>query len=154
MKESNIEIQNAQQTIDLLKLYASAKTQEEKDTLLQQIHSVNLGAHILLTQQNYKPLDLAAKIEKAIKLDRYRPKNMLLMQLAKSDDLEHIAGEFDTFDRNLAKMVKNNESPEKIRDRFIAGTANIYILAKQFSNDWICRLNDHKDLADAARNAD
>jgi hypothetical protein len=51
-------------------------------------------------------------------------------------------------------MVKNNEASEKIRDRFIAGTANIYILAKQFSNDWIHRLNNHKDLTDAARNSD
>ena len=154
MEEQNIEIQNIQQAIELLKSYAVAKTQEEKDNLLQQIHSINPGVYILLTKQNYEPMDLASKLEKAIKLYQYKPKNMLMTQLAKSDDLENITGEFDTFDRKLSKMVKDNEAPEKIRDEFIAGTANVYLLAKQFSTDWIRRLNNHKDLVAAARNAD
>ena len=151
MDNNNIEIQNAQQTIELLKSYAAAKTQEEKDNLLQQIHSVNLGAHILLTQQNYEPIDLATKMEKAVQLDQYRPKNMSIVQLAISDDLEHIGGDFSTFDKKLSRMIKNNEKPEVIRERFKGGTHNVYLLAKQFSADWIRRLNKHKDLVDIAR---
>jgi len=153
MVKRNIEIQNAKQTIALLKSYATAKTQKKKDTLLQQIRSVNLWAHILLTQKNYEPMDLATKIEKAIQLNQYRPKNMSIVQLAKSDDLNHIGGEFDTFDIKLNKMMKDKESPEKIRDLFKGGTANVYILAKQFSADWIRRLNKHKNLVATARNA-
>lgn len=153
MAEHNIEIQNAKQTIDLLKLYSTAKTQEEKDALLQEISLVNYGAHILLTKQNYNASDLVKKIEQAIQLDKYRPKNMSILQLAISDDLEHINGDFDTVDIKLSKMLKNNEEPTKIRDRFIRGTANIYMLAKQFSADWIRRLNNHKELSDSARNA-
>lgn len=153
MSIENIEIQIAKQTVELLKQYAAAKTQEEKDSLLSQIRSANLGVHIVLTKRNYDPLDLAAKIDKAIQLDQYRPKNMSILQLAISDDLDHVGGDFNTFDMKLSQMIKNKEEPEKIRDRFIGGTANIYVLAKQFSADWIRRLKEHKELADAARNA-
>lgn len=153
MGNENVEIQIAKQTVELLKLYAAAKTQEEKDSFLSQIRSANLGAHIVLTKRNYDPLDLAAKIDKAIQLDQYRPKNMSIIQLAISDDLDHVGGDFNTFDMKLSRMIKNKEEPEKIRDRFIGGTANIYVLAKQFSADWIRRLKEHKELADAARNA-
>lgn len=153
MDNENIEIQIAKQTIGLLKQYADAKNQEEKDSLLSQLSSVNPGAHIVLTKKNYDPLDLAAKMEKAIQLDQYRPKNMSIVQLAISDDLAHVNGDFDTFDIKLSKMIKNKEDPKKIRDCFIGGTANIYVLAKQFSADWIRRLKKHKELADAARNA-
>ena len=154
MEEQNIEIQNAQQAIYLLKSYATAKTQEEKDELLKQLYDVDGFAYWYVKEHGYEPLDLAQKIEKAIKLNKYRPKNLAIAELAVSTDLDYIGGDFDTFDSRINKMFKKKESPEKIRNYFKAATANIYVLAKQFSNDWIRRLNDHKDLADAARNAD
>ena len=153
MQEQDIEIQNAKQTIDLLKSYSVAKTQQEKDSLLNQIHSTNYGAYILITKRNFEPDDLADKIEKVIKLNEYRPKNLNIMKMAADYDLENIGGEFNTFDRKLSKMIKNNEDPESIRKRFVAGTFNIYMLSKQFAADWIQRLNNHKDLVAAARNA-
>jgi len=148
------EIQIAKHTINLLKELASVQTQEQKDALLMQLSIVNLWAHKALTQKHFDPLDLAKRIEKAIELDKYRPKNMNLVQLAISEDLDYIGGDFDTFDRKLNKMFKDNADPDKIRDRFKAGTANIYTLAKQFSADWIQRLKNHKDLVDVARKAD
>jgi len=154
MDKNNIEIKNAYQMIDLLKAYAAAKTKAEKDDLLQQMRSFDLGPHALLTKQNYDPMDLAARIEKAIQLDQYRPKNMPILQLAVSDDLDRIGGKFNTFDEKLSRMIKNNEKPEKIRDRFKGGTYNVHMLAKQFSADWIRRLNNHKDLVDIARKTD
>lgn len=50
-------------------------------------------------------------------------------------------------------MFKTKTNPDKIREQFKGGTANIYTLAKQFSADWIVRLNKHKKLVDTARNA-
>ena len=147
------EIQTAKFTVNLLKELASVKTQEQKDALLFQLSVVNLWAHKALTRKHFDPLDLANRLEKAIKLDQYRPKNMNLVQLALSKDLDHIGGDFDTFDVELSKMFKDKADPDKIRGRFKAGTANIYTLAKQFSADWIQRLKNHKDLVDAARKA-
>ena len=151
MVRQNIEIQIAKQTIELLKQYASEKTQTQKDALLKQLRITNLGAYILITKQNYNPSDLVIRIEKAIKLNQYRPRNMSITQLAVSKDLDYIAGDYDTFDRKLNKLVKDKADPDKIRERFIGGTANIYVLAKQFSADWIERLNNHKNLVNAAR---
>lgn len=150
----NIEIQSAKKAIVLLKKIASAKTQDKRNTLLEELQSVYMWAYKLLKRKNYDPRDLATKMERALELDQYRPKNMAIAQLATSKDLEYINGEFDTFDPELQKMFKNNEKPDKIREAFRGGTANIYVLAKQFSADWIDRLNNHKDLVDAARDAD
>ena len=150
MDNQNIEIQHAKQTIELLKLYIAAKTHEEKDSLLSKIRSVNPEAYIVLTQKNYAPLDLVAKIDTAIQLDQYRPKNMSIIQLATSDDLDYIGGEFSTFDINLSQMIKNKESPESIRNRFKQGLQNLYILSKQFGKYWIDELNKHEKLVKKA----
>ncbi|MCQ2562844.1 MAG: hypothetical protein MJ158_04505, partial [Alphaproteobacteria bacterium] len=152
MAEQSIEIQNAKQTIKLLKDYAGAKTQQKKNVLLNQIRSVNLWIYFSLIKNN-EPLDLVSKIEKAISLNKYRPKNMSITQMAINKDLNNIGGEFDTFDSKLEQMVKNKEKPEIIRERFKRGITNISMLAKQFSMDWIHRLNNHKDLVNFARNA-
>mgnify|MGYP003309508747 CR=1 FL=1 len=153
MANTNIEITSALQAIELLKQYNSAKDQAEKDDLLKQLSDVDRFAYLMITRHNHDPLDLAVKMEKAIKLDQYRPKNMPIVKLAVSKDLDNINGEFDTFDKEMSQMVKNNESPDKIRDKFKEATANIHMLAKQFAIDWIIRLNNHKELVDAARKA-
>ena len=153
MVKQNIEIQNARQTVDLLKLYSVAKKQEEQDALLEQIHSVNYWAYVLLTKYDYDAVDLADKINQAIKLDAFRPKNMSVVQMAISHDLEYINGDFNTFDQKLSQMEKTNQAPEKIRDRLKCGLGNIHILSEQFSVDWIQRLKKHPKLVNAARNA-
>ena len=149
MKEQNIEIQSAEQTIDLLKKYKSAKTQEERDKLLQQMDKIDGFVNRLLAK--YTPEELITNITKAISLDRYRPKNLPITLFAINKDLDNVGGDFDTFNRELSQMVKKDEAPETIRKKFTAGTINIYKLAKQFSADWIRRLNNHKDLVAAAR---
>ena len=152
MDNENLEINSALQTIDLLKQYKAAKNQNEKDSILKQMNDIDGFANRLLTK--FSPDELSTKITKAISLDQYRPKNLPITLFAADKDLNYINGEFDTFDRELSQMFKNNENPEKIYDKFKAGTVNIYILAKQFSADWIRRLNNHNDLVVAAREAD
>lgn len=149
MGNKNIEIQIAEQTIDLLKKYKSAKTQEEKDDLLQQMDKIDGFVNRLLAK--YTPEELITNITKAISLDQYRPKNLPISLFAINKDLDYVGGDFDTFNRELSQMVKRDEAPETIRKKFKAGTINIYKLAKQFSADWIRRLNNHKDLVDSAR---
>ena len=151
MDNKNIEIKSALQTIELLKQYSFATTQDEKDKLLKQMDDIDGFANRLLTI--FSPDELIEKITKAISLDQYRPKNLPITLFAVNKDLNYINGEFDTFNRELSQMFKNNENPEKIRDKFKTGTVNVYMLAKQFSADWIRRLNNHKDLVDSARNA-
>ena len=151
MDNENLEIKSALQTIELLKQYKSAKNQTEKDSILKQMDDIDGFANRLLTK--FSPDELITKITKAISLDQYRPKNLPITLFAVNKDLNYVNGEFDTFDKELSQMFKNNENPENIRDKFKAGTVNVYMLAKQFSADWIHRLNNHKGLVDAARNA-
>ena len=151
MDNENLEIKSALQTIELLKQYKSAKNQTEKDNILKQIDDIHVSASGLLTV--FSPDELITKITKAISLDKYRPRNMSILQLAISRDLNYVGGDFDTFNSILSQMFKTKADTAKIRDKFKVGTVNVYMLAKQFSADWIRRLNNHKDLVDAARNA-
>ncbi len=150
MTQKNIEIENALQTIDLLKQYAVAKT--ERNELLKQMDVIDGFANRLLTQKYITSNELIQKIEQAITLDKYRPKNMPITLFAINKGLNYINGDFSTFDSELSQMFKNKKNPNKIREQFKGGIANIQTLAKQFSADWIVRLNKHKKLADTARN--
>ncbi len=152
MGNENFEIKSALQIIELLKKYKSAKTQDEKDNLIKQMDDIDGFANRLL--EKYSPDELIEKITKAISLEQYRPKNMPISLFAINKDLDYVNGEFDTFNRDLSIMYNNKENPKQIRETFVAGTANIYKLAKQFSADWLRRLNNHKDLVDKVRNAD
>ena len=154
MDNENIEVKSALQTIELLKRYKSAKTQDEKDDILKQMDVVDGLANRVLQKGRFAPDELITKITKAISLDQYRPKNMPITFFALDSDLDYVNGDFDTFDRELSQMDKNKENPDKIRAKFKAGTVNIYLLAKQFSADWIRRLNKHIDLVIDARSAD
>lgn len=154
MARKNIEIENAQQLVVLLKQYESAKTKQEKGALLDQIATTDSAVHeVLLNTPSYDVKVLIQKINKAIELDEYRPKNMSIGQLAISGDLDYMVGEFDTFDVKLSKMMKDKEDRDKIREQFKVGMRNLDVMKKQFSSDWIHRLNEHKDLVEAARNA-
>lgn len=152
MSEKNIEKESALQAIELLKQYLSANTVTQKAEVLDRLHNENLMVHMLVTKYNHDPEVLVSKMEKALHLDKYRPKNLPIPLFAISQDLEFVNGEFDTFNPVLNKMFKNNEDPKKIRQRFMAATINMSLLAKQFSADWIRRLRKHPDLVIAARN--
>lgn len=153
MLNKNYEIENALQTIALLKKYTSVKTETKRKEILRNILYTNLDAYTLITKQKYTPTELIAKIKNAIKLDKYRPKNLSIMDLATSKDLDYINGDFNTFDPQLSKMSKNKRNVTRLHNKFKRATENITMLAQQFSADWIRRLNNHKDLIDAARSA-
>ena len=151
MDNKNLEINSALQTIELLKQYKAAKNQTEKDSILKQMDDIDGFANRLLAKLS--PDELITKITKAISLDQYRPKNLPITLFAVNKDLNYVKGEFDTFDKELSQMFKNNEDHKKIRDKFQSGTKNLCMLATQFTADWIKRFKNHKDLLELARNS-
>lgn len=151
MANTNYEIENALQLIELLKKYDSEKIEAKRNEILEQLNNTDAYVYKLILNRAYTPKTLITKLTKAIDLDEYRPRNMSVIKFATSKDLNYVTGEFDTFNKSLNKTFKTN--PKRTRKYFKDAIANISMLAKQFSADWIRRLNNHKDLVDAARNS-
>lgn len=70
-----------------------------------------------------------------------------------SNDLDYIGGDFDTFDLDLSRDLKNNTPDTQIRDKFDKATANRFNLIQQFVLDWGLRLDKHPELVIAAKNS-
>ena len=150
MRKEDTEIKNAKKAIDVLKQYDSAKTKAEKDILLGKLDDFFAT---LIQSGYYTPAELVRRITKAIKLDKYMPKNMSFAQLVTSDDLDYISGDFDTFNSKLHKEFKSGKNPEKMRMLFKCGITNVHLLSELFPAKWMGWLNKHKKLTNAARNA-
>lgn len=146
----NVEIEIAEENLALTEQYAKAKTKEEKERLLSQMDSLWSN---LVGRDVFSPYELVARLKRAIKLDKFRPRNLSIFLLAVNRDLFNISGEFDTFDKTLAKMVKEDEDPNLIRERFGVLTVNRFTLAEQFAYDWLRRLHKNKDLVNNVRKA-
>lgn len=146
----DIELEIVRNNIDLLRQYIDAQDDNARNKIQEQMHALTRG----LLSKGYTPEDLITRLEKAIKLNEYRPKNLSLFLLAKSDDLDYIGGEFNTFNPNLSKLSKNIEkNAAEIRNEFNVATINRVDLAQQFTQDWIRRLTQHKGLTNKVRNA-
>ncbi len=146
----NVELEIVQKDIELLRKYVQAKGDNKRKKIHEQMHA---KIQILLNM-GYTPDYLIPRLEKAIKLDKFRPKNTSLGLLSVNEDLDYINGEFDTFDRKLGKLGKDiDKNAGQIRNRFNAVTENRDILSEQFAQDWIRRLGQHKDLVDKVSNA-
>lgn len=146
----NIELKIVQDNIRLLQQYTRATDENTKNEIKKQMHKLVQG----LLERNYTPEDLITRLEKAIKLNKFRPHNLSLFLLAKSNDLDNISGDFDTFDPELAKLSKDTEkNGSEIRKKFNAATVNRFDLSKQFVQDWIGRLIEHSDLMKEVRTA-
>ncbi len=145
----DIEIEIMQNDINLLNRYIAATDPETKNKISGQFHPMTRG----FISHGHKPDELITQYESAIKLNKYRPKNMSLFLLAVSNDLNNIQGEFNTFDLKLSQMSKDPTKDDEIRNRFNVATVNRYNLAKQFAYDWFRRLNNHNDLVAKVKNA-
>ena len=154
MTKKSFEIEYALKIIDLLKQYESTKSIFKiikRKQIKYQIKNINKD--IYLSMDKFSPDELITRITKAVSLNRHRPKNMPIVSLALSDDLYDVHGDFSTFDLELSKMDRTQENPDKMREHFKQGIKNLDIMTKQFTYDWIQRLNKHKDLVQAARTA-
>lgn len=150
MDNKNIEINSALQTIELLKQLPLKKTKQDY-SLMNKLRITNIEAWDLVKHKKYDTTKLILGLEKAINLNQYRPKNMSITQFAISDDIDYINGNFDTFDLQLSRELKDN-NPLIIVKKYQQAITNLHLLAKHFSDEWIQRLNKHIDLVRVARN--
>ena len=150
--EQDIEMNDAIACLDLLQEYTIAKTQQEKDNILAKLNKYDPRYSEAITKYNILPVSLFIAIIQAIGKNKYRPKNMDFTSFVFSPDLKYINGSVDTFDSQLSHTAKNYDKP-KIRDTFTFKTAQRFVLAKQFANDWILRMQKHPELVEKARNA-
>lgn len=154
MNRKNIEIESALKSIELLRQYKVAETENEKNSLVGKMMDVDGFVMGWLLRYKITPDKMIEKLEKAISLDKYRPKNLPITRFAMDKDLDYVKGDFCTFDNTLSKYDKNNVDPKKIREHFGRKIINVDVLAKQFTKDWLHRLKNHKDLIDNIRYAD
>ncbi len=149
----DIEFELAERNLNLLVRYISETDPNKRKDLLDKMDDY---VRIVVSEGYSTPFTYSTRLMKAMTLDKYRPKNTSLFQFALDGDLDYVGGEFNTFDVNLSRAVKNNDDPSSIRDKFDLATFNRTTLAEQFSNDWIRRLKQHPYLVEMAKktNAD
>jgi len=105
-----IEINTALEIIKLLKQYDVVTTQYEKDFICEQIAGLDGFVVDWLKSPEASPTTIIKRIEKAISLNEYRPKNISICHFAHNKDLNYIQGDFSTFDAELSKRYKNKTS--------------------------------------------
>jgi hypothetical protein len=147
--KQNVEIQQVLENIDLLNKYMESKTDFERDVYIEKMHPL---CRIILQRNRFSPEELIQRLQKAIDLYEYAPRNLSLFSLALRADLDYISGEFDTFSIDLAKAIKNQDL-DTARHLFDPLTLNRYVLAEQFAQDWMRRLSMHPDLIQRAKEA-
>ena len=150
MDNENIEIQIAKQTIELLNQLTLRKTKQDY-SLMNKLRVTNIEAWDLVKHKKYDITKLILGLKKALKLNQYRPKNMSITQLAISDDMDYINGDFDTFDLQLSREIRNKNSLNIVK-RYKKAITNLHLLTKYFSDEWIQELNKHIDLVRIAHN--
>ncbi len=88
--------------------------------------------------------------------EKYAPKNISLQhfkQMVKQDpSLLNSCGEFSTFDLKLNQAFKSGKHDE-LPNIFTSAMVRFSDKFTQFSDEWVSWLEEHKELADIARNA-
>lgn len=128
--KQNLEITNAKEQVLLLKKYKLEKNKEIKEKIYNE-----LSFEVKLLLKNFKPEYIIKKLEKAIQLDDFRPRNLSIYTFAMDPDLNYVNGEFSTFDEFLSAMIRNNENPNKVRKYAAKEIYNRINVAKQYAND-------------------
>ena len=142
---NNLEIKVAIQQVRLLKQYMAAKTEAQKNKLAEKF-----VFEIPIMLKKFPPEILIERLEKAIALDKYRPRNLSVYTFANLRDLDYIDGEFSTFDSDLRDMLKNGEDTIKIKEYATKLSYNRRNVAKQYAADIIKILNQNPKLKNAA----
>ena len=153
-KKRDIELEEADFNLVLLKIYKLTLQQNPDATekLNSCLAQMNPYLSKWLKMGTATADELITGLEKAIKLDKYRPKNKSIFLFAIDPDLDYINGEFDTFRLDLSLVEKQGDAA-KIRNKFDELTDNRFILTQQFTHDWIRRLKKHPKLVKNAKNA-
>lgn len=145
----NIEIEIARGEIEKLRRYLDAIDDETQAVIARTFHTFIKS----LIKNGWTPAELITRIERAIELDKFRPRNLSLFQLATSKDLYRINGDFDTFRPELNSLFRDPAKHGELRDCFDWVTANRFDLSEQFAYDWTRRMAAHPKLVRAAKSA-
>lgn len=144
----NLELEIAKANIKLLKQYQSEPDVDKRQMIFDQMEPY---VQIVI---GYVPVDeYIARLSRAIQLDEYRPKNLPVFEFALGKDVDYVTGDFNTVDLKLARMKKDKAPQGEIRERFHYATPNRFMLAQQWTDDWLRRLDNQVGLVEWARSA-
>ena len=151
IQNTNLALESAKKSIDLLQQYVSAKTQQVRNDVLDKMLSNDRTVSMLL-MWGYTPNDLIKLLNKAIALEEYRPKNLPILMFAIQKDLNYVHGPFCTFNAELNNAFKKGMY-DKLPELFKDNAETLPVLTQQFSNEWMLRINKYNNLVESAYNA-
>lgn len=142
----NMDINDVQGMISMLRQFSRVSEQ------LRQIPGVDaeqiLNAH---KQQLPEPVrsmvdiwgldSLIMRCEHAVKIDKFRPRNLSLIDMAARPDLYNIVGDFSTFDRNLSKKNLQNMTVNHVKEYMNNNIPTSQTCATEVANAVLAVLN-------------
>lgn len=136
----------AQSILDLLTQEQNLQTTPNKTPevfkQLQQIHNqLKSFTEINELNKRFGRKELIARMNKAMDLTNTAPKDISFMELVTNPDLQHISGNFSTFDAELSALAKQNINPDILRKKLSERLTNIPTVAQSFTKLWTDVLN-------------
>ena len=130
IQHTNLALESAKKSIDLLQQYVSAKTQQVRNDVLDKMSSNDRTISMLL-MWGYTPNDLIKLLNKAIALEEYRPKNLPILIFAIQKDINSVRGPFCTFNAELNNAFKKGKY-DKLPELFKDNAETMPVLTQQF----------------------
>ena len=141
--DMNFELKFAKHWLDELEQYIPNPTDDAYQQLSDDMKSF---------VQNQNPMLQWLRLKIAIELDKYRPRNMPILDFANNPDLAYTGGQFDTFNPTLAKLMKAKKFDDA-RNMLGKNMPNMSTLSAINALNWIKRLQKYPDQIQAAKNA-
>ncbi len=109
---------------------------DSKKELLYGLAVNDLPPIIQFIMKMYEPEMFVKRCSHAIAVNKFRPKDLSLLDLVVHPDLFHIRGQFSTFSRDLTDARTQSKTPDEIRSLIVSKISNMTevseILTKEF----------------------
>ena len=131
-RQRNLAAEIARSNIKYLKQIINTTDEMEREAL-----APCLSPEIWVMANSSSPQEMIKKLELAIKLDKYRPRDLFIEMFAIHADLEYVGGGFSTYNPHLAKMMRNTVAPQQILDEILMEIHTSCLqVAEQYALDW------------------
>lgn len=131
-RQHNLAAEIARSNIKYLKQIINTTDEMEREAL-----APYLSPEIWVMANSSSPQEMIKKLELAIKLDKYRPRDLFIEMFAIHTDLEYVGGEFSTYNPHLAKMMRDTVAPQQILDEILMDIHTSCLqVAEQYALDW------------------
>ncbi|MBR5574962.1 MAG: hypothetical protein IKV93_00255 [Alphaproteobacteria bacterium] len=131
-RQRNLAAEIARSNIKYLKQIINTTDERGREAL-----APCLSPEIWVMANSSSPQEVIKKLELAIKLDKYRPRDLFIEMFAIHTDLEYVGGEFSTYNPHLAKMMRNMVAPQQILDEILMDIHTSCLqVAEQYALDW------------------